>query len=155
MGTQKHVNLDPIEDAIKAIARGEMVVVVDSEDREDEGDFICAADKVTPEIVNFMATHGRGLICVSLLEERCEVLDLEPMVSRNTSYFETPFMISVDLMGEGCTTGISAYDRARTIAALVDPSTVPQQLGRPGHIFPLKAKSEGVFTSCGPYGGVA
>ena len=143
------IALDDVEDAISAIARGEVVIVVDSKEREDEGDFICAADKITSDIVNFMATHGRGLICVSLLEERCEALELESMVGRNTSHFETPFTVSVDLIGEGCTTGISAHDRARTIAALADPRTSPRKLGRPGHIFPLKAKSEGVLRRAG------
>ena len=136
---------DPIEAAIKDIAQGRVVIVVDDSSRENEGDFVCAADKVTPEIVNFMATHGRGLICVSLLGSRCDELGLEMMVTNNTASFGTPFTVSVDLIGEGCTTGISSYDRAKTITALVNPRLDPKVLGRPGHIFPLKAKSEGVL----------
>ena len=149
MSNSQAIPLDPIEDAVKAIAQGEVIIVVDSESREDEGDFICAAEKITPQIVNFMATHGRGLICVSLLESRCEALNLEPMVGRNTSHFETPFTVSVDLIGHGCTTGISAYDRAQTITALADPTTDASSLARPGHIFPLKARAEGVLRRAG------
>ncbi len=141
--------LDPIEDAIQAIKNGEVIIVVDDEDRENEGDFVCAAEKVTPEIINFMATHGRGLICAPLIEDRCELLGLDLMVGSNTAVFETPFTISVDLIGHGCTTGISASDRAKTILALVDDSIHPNELGKPGHIFPLKAKRGGVLRRAG------
>ncbi|HAS60327.1 MAG TPA: bifunctional 3,4-dihydroxy-2-butanone-4-phosphate synthase/GTP cyclohydrolase II [Algoriphagus sp.] len=141
--------LDPIEDAIEAIKNGEVIIVVDDEDRENEGDFVCAAEKVTPEIINFMATHGRGLICAPLIEDRCEKLGLEMMVGQNTAAFETPFTVSVDLIGHGCTTGISASDRAKTIKALVDDSIDPSELGKPGHIFPLKAKRGGVLRRAG------
>lgn len=141
--------LDPIEDAIEAIKNGEVIIVVDDEDRENEGDFICAADTVTPEIINFMATHGRGLICAPLIEDRCEKLGLDLMVGNNTAAFETPFTVSVDLIGHGCTTGISASDRAKTIKALVDDSIDPSELGKPGHIFPLKAKRGGVLRRAG------
>lgn len=141
--------LDKIEDAIEAIKNGEVIIVVDDEDRENEGDFICAADKVTPEIINFMAKHGRGLICAAIIEDRCDELGLELMVGKNTATFETPFTVSVDLIGHGCTTGISASDRAKTIKALVDPNTKPEELGKPGHIFPLKAKRGGVLRRTG------
>jgi len=141
--------LDPIEDAIEAIKNGEVVIVVDDEDRENEGDFVCAAESVTPEIINFMATHGRGLICAPLIEDRCEELGLEMMVGNNTAAFETPFTVSIDLIGHGCTTGISASDRAKTIKALVDKDTDPSELGKPGHIFPLKAKRGGVLRRAG------
>jgi 3,4-dihydroxy 2-butanone 4-phosphate synthase/GTP cyclohydrolase II len=141
--------LDPIEDAIEAIKKGEVIIVVDDEDRENEGDFVCAAEVVTPEIINFMATHGRGLICAPLIEDRCEEIGLELMVGSNTAAFETPFTISVDLIGHGCTTGISASDRAKTIKALVDDSISPNELGKPGHIFPLKAKRGGVLRRAG------
>tara|TARA_R110002012_G_scaffold286251_2_gene477721 strand:+ start:40986 stop:42197 length:1212 start_codon:yes stop_codon:yes gene_type:complete len=141
--------LDPIEDAIEAIKNGEVIIVVDDEDRENEGDFVCAAETVTPEIINFMATHGRGLICAPLIEDRCEKLGLEMMVGNNTAAFETPFTVSVDLIGHGCTTGISASDRAKTIKALVDDSIDPNELGKPGHIFPLKAKRGGVLRRAG------
>jgi len=141
--------LDPIEDAIEAIKNGEVIVVVDDEDRENEGDFVCAAETVTPEIINFMATHGRGLICAPLIEDRCEQLGLELMVGNNTAAFETPFTVSVDLIGHGCTTGISTADRAKTIKALVDDSIDPSELGKPGHIFPLKAKRGGVLRRAG------
>ena len=141
--------LNSIEEAIQDIKQGKVVIVVDNEDRENEGDFVCAAECITPEIVNFMATHGRGLICVPLPEERCEELDLDLMVGKNTATFETPFTVSVDLIGHGCTTGISVFDRAKTIKALVDPSTKPEDLGRPGHIFPLKAKNKGVLRRAG------
>ncbi|HCX22415.1 MAG: bifunctional 3,4-dihydroxy-2-butanone-4-phosphate synthase/GTP cyclohydrolase II [Flammeovirgaceae bacterium] len=141
--------LDPIEDAIEAIRNGEIIIVVDDEDRENEGDFICAAEKITPDIVNFMAKEGRGLICASLLEERCDELGLDLMVGKNTATHETPFTVSVDLLGHGCTTGISTSDRAKTIQALVNPNTKPEELGRPGHIFPLKAKSGGVLRRTG------
>jgi len=141
--------LDTIASAIEDIRQGKVVIVVDDDDRENEGDFICAAEKITPEIVNFMATHGRGLICVPLTEERCDELGLELMVGRNTALHATPFTVSVDLIGYGCTTGISTSDRAKTIQALVDPDTDPQSLGKPGHIFPLKAKKEGVLRRTG------
>lgn len=141
--------LDSIEEAIEAIKNGEVIIVVDDEDRENEGDFVCAAEKVTPEIVNFMATHGRGLICAPLIEDRCEALGLELMVGNNTAAFETPFTVSVDLVGHGCTTGISASDRAKTIKALIDDSIHPSELGKPGHIFPLKAKRGGVLRRAG------
>lgn len=141
--------LDPIEDAIAAIKSGEVIIVVDDEDRENEGDFVCAAETVTPEIINFMATHGRGLICAPLIEDRCEKLGLELMVGNNTAAFETPFTVSVDLIGHGCTTGISTADRAKTIKALVDDSIDPSELGKPGHIFPLKAKRGGVLRRAG------
>jgi 3,4-dihydroxy 2-butanone 4-phosphate synthase/GTP cyclohydrolase II len=141
--------LNTIEEAIEAIKKGEIIIVVDDEDRENEGDFICAAEKVTPEIINFMATHGRGLICASLIEDRCDELGLELMVGKNTAQYETPFTVSVDLIGHGTTTGISASDRAKTIRALVDPATKPEELGKPGHIFPLKAKRGGVLRRAG------
>lgn len=141
--------INTIEEAIEDIRQGKIVIVVDDEDRENEGDFIVAAEKITPDIVNFMATYGRGLICVPLPEERCEELELEMMVGKNTSSHETPFTVSVDLLGGDCTTGISAHDRAATIKALVDPRTQPAELGRPGHIFPLKAKSRGVLRRAG------
>ena len=137
--------LDRIEEAIEAIAQGKVIIVVDDEDRENEGDFICAAESVTPEIINFMATHGRGLICAPLVEERCDELELELMVGKNTAVHETPFTVSVDLRGHGTTTGISASDRSKTIKALVNPETNPDELGKPGHIFPLKAKKGGVL----------
>jgi 3,4-dihydroxy 2-butanone 4-phosphate synthase/GTP cyclohydrolase II len=143
------IRLDRIEEAIQEIRNGKVVIVVDDEDRENEGDFICAAECVTPEIVNFMAMHGRGLICASLIEDRCDELKLELMVGQNTATYETPFTVSVDLIGHGCTTGISAHDRFKTIRALVDPSTRPEDLGRPGHIFPLKAKRGGVLRRAG------
>ncbi|MGY6522907.1 MAG: bifunctional 3,4-dihydroxy-2-butanone-4-phosphate synthase/GTP cyclohydrolase II [Mongoliitalea sp.] len=141
--------LDSIEDAIQAIKDGEVIIVVDDEDRENEGDFVCAAETVTPEIINFMATHGRGLICAPLIEDRCDQLGLQLMVGTNTAAYETPFTVSVDLIGHGCTTGISASDRAKTIRALVDDSIHPDELGKPGHIFPLKAKRGGVLRRAG------
>jgi 3,4-dihydroxy 2-butanone 4-phosphate synthase / GTP cyclohydrolase II len=141
--------LNTIEEAVEDIKNGKVIIVVDDEDRENEGDFICAAECITPEIVNFMATHGRGLICASLIEDRCEELGLELMVGKNTATFETPFTVSVDLIGHGCTTGISAHDRFKTIRALVDPDTKPEDLGKPGHIFPLKAKRGGVLRRTG------
>jgi 3,4-dihydroxy 2-butanone 4-phosphate synthase/GTP cyclohydrolase II len=143
------IKLDTIEVAIEAIRNGEVIIVVDDEDRENEGDFVCAAETVTPEIVNFMATHGRGLICAPLAEDRCDALGLEMMVGKNTAAYETPFTVSVDLNGHGCTTGISASDRSKTIRALVDPSINPEELGKPGHIFPLKAKRGGVLRRTG------
>ena len=141
--------LDTIEEGIEAIKSGEVIIVVDDEDRENEGDFICAAEKITPEIVNFMATHGKGLICAPLIEDRCVELELELMVGKNTALHETPFTVSVDLLGHGCTTGISASDRSKTINALVDPNIKPDEFGRPGHIFPLKAKKGGVIRRAG------
>jgi 3,4-dihydroxy 2-butanone 4-phosphate synthase/GTP cyclohydrolase II len=141
--------LDSIEDAIADIRAGKVVIVVDDEDRENEGDFICAARCATPEIVNFMATHGRGLVCAPLTEERCDELGLELMVGRNTALHATPFTVSVDLLKNGVTTGISASDRSKTILALIDPETKPHELGRPGHIFPLKARKEGVLRRAG------
>jgi len=141
--------LNTIEEAIEDIKLGKLLIVVDDEDRENEGDFICSAELITPEIVNFMARHGRGLICVALPEERCEELDLNLMVGNNTSIHETQFTVSVDLLNEETSTGVSAFDRALTIKALVDPATRPINLGRPGHIFPLKAKSKGVLRRAG------
>ncbi len=141
--------VDPIEEGIKAIKRGEIILVVDDEDRENEGDMICASECVTPEIINFMTKEARGLICCALSEERCEELGLELMVGKNTAQYETAFTISVDLLGHGCTTGISASDRAKTVQALVNPATKSEELGKPGHIFPLKAKKEGVLRRSG------
>lgn len=141
--------LNTIPEAIAAIKNGDLVIVVDDEDRENEGDFIAAAELMTPEKVNFMATYGRGLICVPLTESRCEALELDLMVGKNTSSHETPFTVSVDLIGYGCTTGISASDRSKTIRALVNADTKPEELGRPGHIFPLKAKDRGVLRRAG------
>src|SRR5512136_1703806 len=138
-----------IEEGIEDIRRGKLLIVVDDEDRENEGDFICSAELITPEIVNFMAKHGRGLICAALPEERCEELELDLMVGTNTSLHETQFTVSVDLLGPETTTGVSAKDRALTIKALVDPATKPSDLGRPGHIFPLKAKLKGVLRRAG------
>ncbi len=143
------IKIDTIEEALEDIRNGKVVIVVDDEDRENEGDFVCAAEAITPEIVNFMATHGRGLICAPLMEDRCEELKLDLMVGVNTAAYETPFTVSVDLLGHGCTTGISAHDRFKTIKALVDPETKPEELGKPGHIFPLKAKKEGVLRRSG------
>lgn len=143
------IKIDSIEEAIEEVKNGKVIIVVDDEDRENEGDFVCAAECITPEIVNFMATHGRGLICAPLVEDRCEELSLELMVGKNTAVFETPFTVSVDLIGHGCTTGISAHDRFKTIKALADPETKPEELGKPGHIFPLKAKKEGVLRRSG------
>jgi 3,4-dihydroxy 2-butanone 4-phosphate synthase/GTP cyclohydrolase II len=139
----------PIEEAIKDVREGKLVVVVDDEDRENEGDFITAAANITPEVVNFMTKHGRGLICVPLPEERCDELGLELMVSNNTALHETAFTVPVDLLGNDCTTGISAHDRAKTIKALIDPATHIKDLGRPGHIFPLRAKRGGVLRRAG------
>jgi 3,4-dihydroxy 2-butanone 4-phosphate synthase/GTP cyclohydrolase II len=145
----EEIKLNTIEEAIEDIKNGKMVIVVDDEDRENEGDFVTAARNVTTEMVNFMAKEGRGLICVPLTEERCEELELDLMVGKNTAQFETPFTVSVDLIGHGTSTGISAYDRAMTIQALVDPKTDPKVLGKPGHIFPLKAKTAGVLRRAG------
>lgn len=141
--------LDRIEDALEDLKKGKLLIVVDDEDRENEGDFITAARNVTPEVINFMSTHGRGLICASITEERCAQLQLHPMVSDNTSLHETAFTVSIDLLGPDCGTGISAHDRAATVKALIDPATRPEDLGRPGHIFPLKAKTGGVLRRSG------
>lgn len=141
--------LNTIEEAIDDIKNGKIIIVVDDEDRENEGDFLAAAEMATPEMVNFMATHGRGLICAPLIEDRCEELDLELMVGKNTAEYETPFTVSVDLIGHGCTTGISASDRSKTIQALANPNTRPAELGKPGHIFPLKARRGGVLRRAG------
>src|SRR5712671_1456464 len=141
--------LDSIQSAIEDIKQGKLVIVVDDEDRENEGDFITAARNATPEVVNFMSKYGRGLICTPLVEERCDELGLELMVNNNTALHETAFTVSVDLLGHGCTTGISAHDRALTIQALVNPATRPGDLGRPGHIFPLRAKKGGVLRRAG------
>ncbi|MBC7890028.1 MAG: bifunctional 3,4-dihydroxy-2-butanone-4-phosphate synthase/GTP cyclohydrolase II [Ferruginibacter sp.] len=141
--------LDSIESAIEDIKNGRLVIVVDDEDRENEGDFITAAQNVTPEIINFMSTFGRGLICAPLSEERCDELNLPAMVIDNTSLHATPFTVSIDLLGHGCTTGISAHDRAKTVQALIDPATKAEDLGRPGHIFPLRAKKGGVLRRTG------
>ncbi len=141
--------LNTIEEAIEEIKQGKVVIVVDDEDRENEGDFLTAARNITPEIVNFMATHGRGLICAPLVEDRCDELGLDLMVRSNSATYETPFTVSVDLNGHGCTTGISASDRSKTILALIDPQTDPSELGKPGHIFPLRAKKEGVLRRAG------
>ena len=143
------IRLDRIEDAIADIRDGKIVIVVDDEDRENEGDMICAAEKTTAEMVNFMIKEARGLMCAPLTQERCHALGLEMMVGNNTSVHTTPFTVSVDLLGNGCTTGISASDRAKTIRALVDPATKPEDLGRPGHIFPLRAVEEGVLRRTG------
>lgn len=143
------IKLDSIEEAIEDIKNGKVVIVVDDEDRENEGDFLAAARSVTPEMINFMATHGRGLICTPLIESRCEELGLDLMVQSNNALHETPFTVSVDLLGHGCTTGISASDRAKTVQALIDPDTKPEDLGKPGHVFPLKARSGGVLRRAG------
>ena len=143
------IKLNTIEEAIEDIKNGKVIIVVDDEDRENEGDFLTAARNITPEIVNFMATHGRGLICAPLLEDKCDELGLELMVKSNSAAYETPFTVSVDLNGHGCTTGISASDRAKTILALIDPTIHPSELGKPGHIFPLRAKKEGVLRRAG------
>jgi 3,4-dihydroxy 2-butanone 4-phosphate synthase / GTP cyclohydrolase II len=143
------IKLDTIEEAIEAIRQGKIIIVADDEDRENEGDMICASEAMTPELTNFMIREGRGLMCVSLTETRCAELGLEMMVGKNTTSHETPFTVSVDLLGQGCTTGISAQDRAKTILSLVNPDTKPEDLGRPGHIFPLKAKKEGVLRRTG------
>jgi len=143
------IQLDRIEDAIQAIKEGKVIIVVDDEDRENEGDFVTAARNVTPEIINFMATYGRGLICAPLVEDRCEELDLNLMVQSNSAAYETPFTVSVDLIGQGCTTGISASDRSKTIQALINPATRPEELGKPGHIFPLRAQRLGVLKRAG------
>lgn len=141
--------LNTIEEALEEIKNGKVIIVVDDEDRENEGDFLTAARNVTPEIINFMATHGRGLICAPIVEDRCDDLGLDLMVRSNSATYETPFTVSVDLIGHGCTTGISAYDRYMTVKALIDPETKPEELGKPGHIFPLRAKKGGVLRRAG------
>lgn len=143
------IKLDSIEEAIEAIRQGKIIIVADDEDRENEGDMICASEAMTPELANFMIREGRGLMCVTLTEDRCKELELTMMVGSNTATHETPFTVSVDLLGNGCTTGISAHDRSKTIQALVDENTKPEDLGRPGHIFPLKARTEGVLRRTG------
>ncbi|WP_256011494.1 bifunctional 3,4-dihydroxy-2-butanone-4-phosphate synthase/GTP cyclohydrolase II [Desertivirga xinjiangensis] len=143
------VKLSTIEEAIEEIKAGKVIIVVDDEDRENEGDFLTAAANATPEVINFMATHGKGLICAPLTAERCDELKLDLMVGNNTATHETNFTISVDLIGHGCTTGISASDRSKTVLALIDPATKPEELGRPGHIFPLRAKEGGVLRRAG------
>ena len=147
--TDIEVRLNSIEEAIADIKNGKIVIVVDDEDRENEGDFICAAEKVTPEIINFMATHGRGLICTPITVQRAKELDLTKMVSTNTALHETAFTVSIDLIGKGCTTGISAYDRATGIKAIVDKGTSAPDFARPGHIFPLIAEEGGVLRRTG------
>ena len=147
--SQTPIQLNTIEEAIEDIRAGKVIIVVDDEDRENEGDFIAAAEKVTPEMINFMATHGRGLICAPLTEKRCKELDLHPMVTNNTVLHQTAFTVSIDLKGYGCTTGISVFDRAKTIESLVRDETTADELGRPGHIFPLIAKEGGVLRRTG------
>lgn len=141
--------LDSIEAALDDIRQGKLVIVVDDEDRENEGDFVTAAANATPEVINFMSIHGRGLICASITEERCTELNLQPMVTDNTSLHETAFTVSIDLLGHGCTTGISAQDRSKTVKALINPDAKPEDFGRPGHIFPLRAKKGGVLRRAG------
>ncbi|MDG2342967.1 MAG: bifunctional 3,4-dihydroxy-2-butanone-4-phosphate synthase/GTP cyclohydrolase II [Flavobacteriales bacterium] len=141
--------MNTIEEALEDIKAGKIVIVVDDEDRENEGDFVTAARNANPELINFMATHGRGLICTPLIEERCDELGLEMMVDSNNSHFDTPFTVSIDLIGKGCSTGISATDRAKTVQALIDPETKAKDLGKPGHIFPLRAKAGGVLRRAG------
>lgn len=143
------IHLNTIEEAIEDIRQGKIIIVVDDEDRENEGDFLAAADKVTPEMINFMATHGKGLICAPLTEKRCIELELHSMVKNNTDHMETAFTVSVDLKGHGVTTGISASDRAKTVLALINEDTKPYDLARPGHIFPLIAKQGGVLRRTG------
>lgn len=147
--TDNKIKLNSIEEAIEDIRQGKVIIVVDDEDRENEGDFLASAEKITPEMINFMATHGRGLICAPLTESRCKELELHAMVNNNTDIMETAFTVSVDLRGNGVTTGISASDRAKTVQALVNPDTKPHDLGRPGHIFPLIAKQGGVLRRTG------
>ena len=141
--------MNTITEALEDIKQGKIVIVVDDEDRENEGDFVTAARNANPELINFMATHGRGLICTPLVEERCDELGLEMMVDSNNSHFDTPFTVSIDLIGDGCSTGISAADRSKTVQALIDPQTKPKDLGKPGHIFPLRAKAGGVLRRAG------
>ncbi len=143
------IKLNTIEEALEDIKAGKIIIVVDDEDRENEGDFITAARNVTPEVINFMSKYGRGLICAPLIEDRCDELQLALMVQNNTVLHQTPFTVSVDLIGQGCTTGISTHDRAKTVQALINPNTKPEELGRPGHIFPLRAKREGVLRRTG------
>ncbi len=149
IGMTKDIQLNTIEEAIEDVKNGKVIIVVDDENRENEGDFIAAAEKVTPEMINFMAKHGRGLICAPLTEDRCRELQLEMMVQNNTVLHQTQFTVSVDLIGHGCTTGISVHDRSKTILALVDEDTKPHELGRPGHIFPLRARNGGVLRRTG------
>lgn len=149
MDNPRTIQLNTIEEAIEDIRQGKIIIVVDDEDRENEGDFLAAAEKVTPEMINFMATHGKGLICAPLTEKRCDELELHSMVKNNTDHMETAFTVSVDLKGHGVTTGISASDRAKTILALVNETTKPYDLARPGHIFPLTAKQGGVLRRTG------
>ena len=149
MTAERTTQLHTIQEAIEDIENGKVIIVVDDEDRENEGDFVAAAEAVTPEMINFMATHGRGLICTPITEERCEDLKLDMMVNSNTDPMETAFTISIDLKGKGVTTGISASDRAKTVKALTDRDTKPYDLSRPGHIFPLKAKEGGVLRRTG------
>lgn len=139
------IKLNSIEQAIEDIKAGKLIIVVDDEDRENEGDFITAAANVTPELINFLITHGRGLVCAPLTGQRCDELGLYPMVSQNTAAYETNFTISVDLLGQGCTTGISVSDRSKTMRSFIDPATKAGDLGRPGHIFPLRAHEGGVL----------
>ena len=141
--------LNTIEEAIEDFREGKFLIVVDDEDRENEGDIIIAAEKITPEKINFMMTNGRGVLCAPITEERCEELDLDMQVIHNTSSLETPFTVTVDRLGNGCTTGVSAYDRSQTILALADPATKPSDLGRPGHVNPLRARSRGVLRRAG------
>lgn len=143
------IKLNTIAEALEDIKAGKIIIVVDDEDRENEGDFITAASNVTPEVINFMSKYGRGLICAPLIEDLCDRLQLDLMVANNTVLHQTPFTVSVDLIGHGCTTGISTHDRAKTIQALIDPATKPEDLGRPGHIFPLRARKEGVLRRTG------
>src|SRR5690606_39080208 len=147
--TTDKIQLNSISEALEDIRQGKVIIVVDDEDRENEGDFVAAAEKVTPEMINFMALHGRGLICAPLTIDRCKELDLDLMVTHNTVLHETKFTVSVDYKGKGNTTGISVQDRANTIQALIDPETKPKDLGRPGHIFPLRAKNGGVLVRAG------
>ena len=144
-----NIQLNSIEEAIAAIQNGEVIIVVDDEDRENEGDFLTAARNATPKLINFMATHGRGLICAPISEDRCNKLGLEMMVTNNSAAYETPFTVSIDLIGHGCTTGISASDRSKTIQAMINPKTRPEELGKPGHIFPLRARKGGVLRRAG------
>jgi len=143
------IKLHTIDEAVADIREGKIIIVVDDEDRENEGDFICAAEKVTPEMINFMVTNGRGLLCAPITEDRCAELEIPMQVSANTSIYETPFTATVDLLGHGCTTGVSMYDRAMTIRALANPDTKPEDLGRPGHISPLRARNRGVLRRAG------
>ncbi|TRW24233.1 3,4-dihydroxy-2-butanone-4-phosphate synthase [Flavobacterium zepuense] len=149
ISAEEKIQLNTIEEAIEDIRNGKVIIVVDDEDRENEGDFIAAAEKVTPEMINFMATHGRGLICAPITEARADELDLPPMVTKNTVLHETQFTVTIDLLGHGCTTGISVHDRAKTIKALVEDTTTGSDFGRPGHIFPLRAKQGGVLRRTG------